>query len=76
MDIELREFIEPATEFAGLGWSVQKQLEDVANGAPLEDQNRNALEIILDFLQKHEYTIESDDLRDEIEKFLEELTDK
>ena len=36
--------------YARLGGAVQEQLQDVVSGAPVEDQNANALKMIRDFL--------------------------
>lgn len=40
-----------------MGWAVQSQLESVLEGAPLDDQNPNALDMIQDFLRDVDRTV-------------------
>ena len=64
--------IELCKAYAGLGWAVQAQLNDVLDGADLNDLNGNALKMIEGFLRRsaNEGVEEAGDFADQIEEHL------
>lgn len=62
-------------EWSDLGWAVQAQLWDVAEGEPVEEQNRNALAMILGFLadMKTEDDLFSEDLLSDLDDLVGEI---
>jgi len=70
--MELERFIELAKTYNSLGWAVQEQLESVVKGEPAEEQNSNALSMIVDFLNDAGDDVESArDLAEELEQYVE-----
>lgn len=62
-------------EWGSLGWAVQAQLQDVADGDDVADQNRNALAMILGFLaeMKHEDDLFSESLLSDLDDLVGEI---
>lgn len=75
--MDLETFLQMADEYKALGWSVQGQLAEIADGSPMEDQNPNALKIIKSFLLSLDMCgiKGADDLAEEIDDYLAELGD-
>lgn len=68
MDINL--IISICKRYNKMGWSVQEQLDQILEGAPLEDQNGNALEMIRRFLDFLPDCLEAIQLAEQIADFL------
>jgi hypothetical protein len=69
----LSDFLRLAKQYTDLGWSVQEQLQDVATGESLDEQNPNALEMCADILRDladFDMT-DADDLAGEISEYLD-----
>jgi hypothetical protein len=69
--MDLATFLRFAKRYNDLGWSVQEQLQDVAQGDSMSDQNSNALYMIARFLRNIADDVEdAKELAEEIEQFL------
>lgn len=76
--MELSDLIEICRSWNRMGWAVQSQLESVLDGSPLEDQNPNALEMILDFLRDVDRTVawcDDQQLRESTQAVHEQIAD-
>lgn len=62
-------------EWGDLGWAIQAQLQSVADGDDVADQNRNALAMILGFLSsvKAEDDLFSEDLLIDLDDLVAEI---
>ena len=49
--MDLTDLIEICRAWDRMGWAVQSQIEAVADGAPIEDQNPAAMEMAVDWLR-------------------------
>lgn len=76
-NMDLATFLRFAKRYNDMGWAVQDQLVDVAQGGSMFDQNTNALEIVSKFLRHiGENVTDATELADEIDQFLASETDK
>ena len=61
-----------------MGWAVQGQLDSLLDGQPIEDQNPNALDMVLDFLRDVDRVVAwCDDrrLREQVTVLHEQITE-
>ena len=49
--MDLSDLIEICRSWNRLGWAVQSQLESVLDGSLVDDQDPNAMDMVLDFLR-------------------------
>lgn len=76
--MELSDLIEICRQWDRLGWAVQEQLDSVAGGQPVAEQNPSAMEMVADFLREVDRIVawcDDGQLREQVTDLAETIRD-